>query len=334
MAKAALDNPLYYVFVLAQKGAVKYDVSDIVETLKIADAQNELAGRINVTLMNVQINGSWLNGLFTVGDLVLIQADNGSGIKTVGTYTIWSKDYDSQLKKILAVTAYDSKLIYLQKSEDVRFYPKGKDTKFIVSDICKEWGVNCEYSYESITHPLKQFRGDRISEMIIEVLEEARKKTGQKYVMYADADHDLVISSRGKNDTVYEFAAKQNAISTSSNVSLEGVVTKVKIYSNSGEKKRDILEATVTGDTSYGTLQRMITLSKNDKLADSKKEAEQLIKDNGKPKEKYSIEAVDIPWIKKGDKIKVSAGDMTGNFYVISLSHDCTNKSMSMEVER
>lgn len=331
--KAAIDNPLYYVTLLTKKGAVKYDITPIKETLKVSDSDGELATMATLSFANVQVGSAWLNTLFSAGDVIQVQADNGNGKKTVGTFTIWDKGYDSGNKKLLSVTAYDSKLIYLQKSEDVQFFEKGKTTEAIVSAICKAWGVSLEFKYTSITHELKQWRGDKLAEMIIEVLDEVKAKTGKKYCMYSD-NNKLVISERGKNTTVYEFAAKKNAIATSSTVTLENLVTKVIIHSNSDEGVRSKLEATVTGDTSYGTLQRVIIRSDNTTLAESKKEANQMIKDDGKPVERFTIEAVDIPWIKKGDKINVSAGDMIGSFYVLSITHNCDTKTMAMEVER
>ena len=331
--KAAIDNPLYYVSLLTKKGTVKYDITPIIETLKISDSDGELATVVTASFPNIQVEGAMLNTLFVAGDVIQVQADNGNGKKTVGTFTIWDKDYESSNKKSLSVTGYDSKLIYLQKSEDVQFFTKGKSTDAIISAICKAWGVSLDYKYATITHELKQWRGDKLAEMIIELLEEVRKKTGKKYCMYSD-NNKLVISERGKNTTVYEFAAQKNAISTYSRVTLENLVTKVIIHSNSDEGVRSKLEATVTGDTSYGTLQRVIIRSDNTALAESKKEANQMIKDDGKPEEKFEVEAVDIPWIRKGDKINVSAGDMIGSFYVLSITHNCDLKTMSMEVER
>jgi DNA-directed RNA polymerase subunit H (RpoH/RPB5) len=334
MSKPAIDNPHYYVSILANKGAVKYDITSVAENLKVTDSEGELATMVSFSFVNnVTTEGKLMNGLFTVDDVVLVEADNGGGKKEVGTFTIWKKDYTSAAKKILSVVSYDSKLIYLQKSEDVQFFEKGKDTKAIVSAICGAWGVPLRYNYESISHELKQWRGDKLAVMIIEVLEEARKKTGKKYVMNS-ANKGLSISGRGTNSTVYEFKAKQNALSTTSSITMEGVVTKVKIYSNTDEGVRPKLEATVTGDTSYGTLQKIIMRSTNTKLAESKKEADQLIKDDGKPLEKFTLQAIDIPWIKKGDKISVAAGDMTGDFYVTSITHEAETKTMTMEVER
>ena len=331
--KAAIDNPLYYVSLLTKKGTVKYDITEILETLKVSDLEGELATAVSLSFANVQVGTAWLSTLFTAGDVIQVQADNGNGKKSVGTFTLWDKGYDNNTKKTLSVTAYDSKLIYLQKSEDVQFFPKGQTTEAIVSAICKAWGVSLDFKYASITHELKQWRGDKLAEMIIEVLDEVKNKTGKKYCIYSD-NNKLVISERGANTTVYEFAAQKNVLTTSSAITLEGLVTKVIIHSNSDEGVRSKLEATVTGDTSYGTLQRVIIRSDNTTLTESKKEANQMIKDDGKPEERFTIEAVDIPWIKKGDKINVAAGDMIGSFYVLSITHNCDLKTMSIEVER
>ena len=138
--KAAIDNPLYYVSLLTKKGTVKYDITPIIETLKISDSDGELATVVTASFPNIQVEGAMLNTLFVAGDVIQVQADNGNGKKTVGTFTIWDKDYESSNKKSLSVTGYDSKLIYLQKSEDVQFFTKGKSTDAIISAICKAGG--------------------------------------------------------------------------------------------------------------------------------------------------------------------------------------------------
>lgn len=332
--KPSIENPFYYVTMLTKKGKVKYDLTPILTSLKIYDSEGELATKANLSFMNVYINNSWLTGLFTVGDVIQISADNGGGKKAVGTFTIWERGYDRDLKKIISVTAYDSKLIYLQKSEDVRVYAKGKDTKSIVSDICKAWGVSLSYQYSTTTHTMKQWRGTRLSEMILECLEDVRKATGKKYVLYSD-NNKLVISGYGQNKTVYEFDARKNVFSTSESTTLEGVVTKINIYSHADEGVRNKLETSVTGRVSdYGTLQQVIIRSDNKKLADCKTEANQTIKDDGQAKVRFTLEAKDLPWLKKGDVLQVTAGNMVGKYYALSVMHNCTDGTMSVEVER
>ena len=332
--KPSIENPFYYVTMLTKKGAVKYDLTPILTSLKIYDSEGELATKANLSFMNVYINDGWLTGFFDVGDVIQITADNGEGKKAVGTFTIWERGYERDLKKIISVTAYDSKLIYLQKSEDVRVYTKGKDTKSIVSDICSAWSVPLNYQYTSTKHELKQWRGTRLSEMILECLEDVRKATGKKYVLYSE-NNTLVISGVGQNKTVYEFDAKKNVFSTSSSTTLEGVVTKINIYTHADEGVQNKLEASVTGRTSeYGTLQQVMVRSDSKALADCKTEANQTLKDAGKAIVRFTLDARDIPWLKKGDVLQVTAGNMVGKYHALSVLHNCTESTMRVEVER
>ena len=144
----SITNAIYYVSLITKKGTVKYDITNLLLSLKIADSENELATAVNLSFVNawIESENSHLTGLFTVGDVVQVQADTGEGKKTVGTFTVWDRPYESSIKKVLSITAYDSKLIYLQKSEDVRLYTSGKDTKAIISDICNAWGVPLTYN--------------------------------------------------------------------------------------------------------------------------------------------------------------------------------------------
>jgi hypothetical protein len=43
--------------------------------------------------------------------------------------------------------------------------------------------------------------------------------------------------------------------------------------------------------------------------------------------------APDLPFLRKGDKVKISAGTLIGYYIVSEVVHDATNRIMSMEVE-
>lgn len=47
-----------------------------------------------------------------------------------------------------------------------------------------------------------------------------------------------------------------------------------------------------------------------------------------------AISAPDVPQIRKGDKIKVAAGNLSGFFYVKGVSHSATERTMEMELKR
>ena len=43
--------------------------------------------------------------------------------------------------------------------------------------------------------------------------------------------------------------------------------------------------------------------------------------------------APDLPFLRKGDKVKVEAGTLIGYYIVSSVTHNATNRIMVMEVE-
>lgn len=54
----------------------------------------------------------------------------------------------------------------------------------------------------------------------------------------------------------------------------------------------------------------------------------------GKPEETITISTIDVPLIRKGDKIKLYAGNLSGYFYVEGINHNGFSKKMDMELER
>ena len=110
-----------------------------------------------------------------------------------------------------------------------------------------------------------------------------------------------------------------------------GVITKVIITGKADDDDREPIEATVSGKTSeYGTVQRIVNRSENTSLADAKIEAQNTIDENGEPKWEYEITAPDIPWIRRGDKIYVEAGDISGYQIVTEIDRTIDNKTREM----
>lgn len=104
--------------------------------------------------------------------------------------------------------------------------------------------------------------------------------------------------------------------------------------SSGGEETgRYLTVASVSRNTAqYGTLQEIITISKDEKLSEAKEEANQTVKDHGKPKVEEEVKAIDIPWVKKGHQIYISAGKLNGYYIVKGIEHDAAEGIMYMEV--
>ena len=244
---------------------------------------------------------------------------------------VWDWSYTSALEKELSFTAYD-KMIYLTQSKGNTYYSSGKSTQFLVEDICKEWGINVCYEWESWTHGKTPLKDMEISRQLTTVLDEAQTKLDSKYVMLFEKD-TLIIRKKGSNTDIYYFHGK-NVESTTNRLTLQGLVTKVLVYGKSEEDKRPPLLKTVDGDLDYGVLQEIVTKDSNKTLEDAEKEAQNILKEKGKPEENISISTIDVPMMRKGDKVKVFAGNLSGYFIVEGITHNGFEKTMELELER
>lgn len=110
---------------------------------------------------------------------------------------------------------------------------------------------------------------------------------------------------------------------------------KVNGSSGSGETGNYLTVTSVSKNTSkYGTLQQIITISKDENLSEAKEEANQTLEDNATPQKEYDIKSVDVPWVKKGDQIYITAGSLNGYYIVDSVEHDTLNYIMYLEVSK
>jgi len=332
--KASAKNPIYTVYIIS--GGTKYNVTPAVIALDFSDQKKQLAQSVVMDLMNVRASGKLLTGIVQVRDRVFIYANDGNRSEEVFRGYVWTRSYSSSLQdRELRLRCYDN-LIYQQESEDAEYFSAGKSSKDVMSALCEKWGVKLDYSYESITHSGLALRGNLADIFTSDVLDLVKDRTGKKYVIRSEKDVMRVLH-HGSNSTVYSFKAGENAISASSECTMDGMTTKVVILGKADDEGHQPVEATLNGKTSeYGTLQKLINRNENTTLADAKKEAEGILKDNGSPKWEFEVRAPDVPWIRKGDRVHVNAGDIV-NSYLIAVSVDriisSTKKEMTLTLE-
>lgn len=327
--KATAERPIYSVYLISNGN--KYDVTPALIGLDFSDQKNQMAQSATVRLMNIRVGTGWLAGMMRVRDRVFVYADDGSRNDEVFRGFIWSRSYESSLNdREIVLKCYDN-LIYWQESQDAEYFSPGKSTKDILSALCAKWGVPLEYSYASITHSKLALRGNLADLVTDDILDLVKDRTGKKYVIRSQKDV-VQIKSVGSNKTVYRFLAGQNAVRTNSVCTMDGMVTKVIILGKADDEDRQPVEAAVSGSTgAYGTLQKVINRSSNTALADAKKEAQSILKENGAPKWEYELTAPDIPWIRKGDKVYVNAGDIYNSYLIVtSLNRSIREKTCKM----
>ncbi len=328
--KSTKQNPGYSCIVVTQENG-KYDFSNILIRLDLTARKKQLAQCAKVKCINVKRGDKHLNSLISVRDRIYIYADDGETKDEVFRGFIWTVNYASETEKELTFTCYDN-LIYFQESDDSRYFPSGYSSKTICQNICGSWGIMLEYSYSSIVHGKLKLDGSLSDIILTHILEKVRQQTGERYVMRSEKDI-VKIMPVGQNTTVYGLKTKENVLSTKSEVTMDGMITKVLILGEADEDGQSKVEAVVAGETArYGTLQKIQKKDGTTELADAQKEAGQIIKDKGKPTRTFEVEAMDIPWLKLGDKVRVSAGNLLGDYLAVGVSHSVTDTEKTMRV--
>lgn len=331
--KASQDNPIYTVYVVS--GGVKYNVTNALEAIDLGEPDRQIAGTATVDIADVEVSGKRLSTIIKVRDRVYIHANDGKQNDEVFRGYVWTLPWGLSLgSSPISIKCYDN-LIYFQESEDSKYFSSGKKSKDIVSSLCKDWGVSVTYDYKSITHSKLALRGILSDLITSDILDKVKDQTGQKYVIRSikDAIH---IKTVGTNSTIYTLQAGKNLIEVKGTTTMDGMVTKVVILGKADDNDRQPVEATVKGNTSkYGTLQQLISRNENTSLSDAKKEAQGILDEKGKPYVEYEAKAVDIPWIHKGDKVKVIAGNMNGYYIVKDVARSIKNsgKTMTLTLE-
>lgn len=327
---ASKENPEYTVCLV--DGDKKYNITPAVIDITMSHQDRQLAQSATITAANIKTaSDKTICELMKVRKRIFIYANDGEKKEEVFRGWIWTEYHDSDMESSeLKMKCYDN-LIYLQQSEDSLYFSKGKTTSAIMKKICSKWGIKLKFSYVSITHTKLVLKGTLSNIILSDILEKVRRKKGKRYVVYSKKNV-MHIATMGANKKIYKIEKQNNAVEVRYQRSLDDVVTKVKILGNAKDSGRVPTVATVKGDTKkYGTLQKLETKSSDDSLSTAKKEAKYTIKEKGTPISEYTVTAPDIPWIKKGDKVYVEAGHITGkNLLVYGIERSISNKRKTM----
>lgn len=329
--QASAERPIYTVFIKID--GQDFDLTQACISVELQDQDTQMSQRARISLHNVTVNGHLLTNLVKVRQRIFIYADDGRGKTEVFRGFVWRRDYTSSLsERDFVLTCYDQ-LIYLQQSQDNEYFSAGKDTKDVIQALCDKWGLELKYNYDTISHEKLVLKGDLSSIFTDSVLNFVQIRTGKAYVILSDKDV-VKINGVGQNTRVYDLLTRNNVMQTKSTQTMEGMITKVVIYGKGGSGTRPQIEATIENNTDlYGTLQKVMTLGTSGTLEDAKKDAQTLVDDGSTPLWTYEIEAVDIPWIRKGDKVHINAGDIYEMVLIVrSVTHSASDNGAKMSL--
>lgn len=326
-----LTNVSYRLVVMTEKKK-QYDIRNFVTNLGWEESENEIAMRISFTVRNDKTSKGRLSSLIKPGCLVGIFAAVGKTEREVarGFVVNWNPQLQNGGND-LKCTCYDI-LFNLQKSQDNQYYASGTGTKSILTGIFNDWKIPIrKYGGPDVAHGKLKFNNSYVSDMILQVLDDAHKKSAGRYIVRTEQGYADVVE-RGSNETVYVFKTDITK-SVSTSISTSSLVTRVKVIGQSDKDGKASVEATLTGKTEYGLRQRIYTRGSDESLEDAKSSAQEILNEKGEVERKITLQAPDVPYIRKGDLIYMIAGVRDAYYFVKSIRHDCETFSMTIEAE-
>ena len=80
-------------------------------------------------------------------------------------------------------------------------------------------------------------------------------------------------------------------------------------------------------------MQAVIYRDENQSIQEAKSEAQTLLDEHKKPEETRTVKLPNVPFIRKGDRIKMNVGSMNGYYQVIGTLHNIDTKTMTLNLE-
>lgn len=327
-----LSKIRYRVVVMDEKGT-QYNIRDFIQNLGWEENENELSVRSSFTAKNDKTSQGYLSSIIKPGCLVGIFAMDGGSLDEevargyVETWNPVEKNSGNYLK----CTCYDE-LYKLQKSQDNRYFPSGTGTKSALQGIFDDWEIpQGDYKGPNASHGKTVHNNKYLSDIILELLDDAVKKGEEKCIIRASKGYTSVIK-RGSNKTVYVFKA-DNAQSFSQSISTADLITRVKIVGQSDKDGKRSVNVTLNGENQYGIRQRIYIRGSDETLSDAKSAAQELIDGEGKIQKEMTLQSPDVPFIRKGDLVYIMSNSISNYYYVKSIQHNADVYSMTMELE-
>lgn len=321
-----------YSLILFTSDGQQLDLRPFMRSLVWEENAKELAVRLEVELQNVQASGGkWLHQLLPLGSQLFLYADWGAGRQEIFRGSVFVWDYRTDPLGCFTVTVYDQ-LIYL-KSKDDRYYSAGQTARAIIQDIAKSWNIPLgTVQGPDIALSKQVFRGDALADMMFSVLDQAKKRGAGKWVVRSKQGK-IDIIRQGQNTPVYCFTHDSNVESIEDRQDIEDLVTRVKVLGGEENEGRAPVVAQLDGRTEFGVLQEVVYRRQFDSLTAAKEAAQDILRERGQPRKKRRVLGPDLPFLRKGDKVKIVAGTLNGYYIVSSVIHNATERIMSMEVE-
>lgn len=326
-------SKIKYRLVVMTESKKQYNIKEFVEDLGWEENDGELATRISFTAKNEKTSAGLISSLAKPGCLVGVFATDGSIDEEVarGYVTDW-KPLLSGSKDKVDITCYDE-LYNLEESQDLIYYSSGIGTKSAITQIFDNWQIPTEkYDGPDVTHGKLAYKTESLADVLLDILDDAKKKGGGDAFIRA-AKGKVSVLQWGSNKTVYHFEV-DNTKQVSHKMSTAGMITRVKVIGQEDDDGRSSVEAVVNGQTKFGIRQKIYVRGKDDSVSDAQSAAQDIINEKGQVDEEITVQSPDIPFVRKGDLVHITAGTLNDYYFVKGIRHDADSMSMTMDLKK
>lgn len=326
-------SKIKYRLVVMTESKKQYNIKEFVEDLGWEENDGELATRISFTAKNEKTSAGLISSLAKPGCLVGVFATDGSIDEEVarGYVTNW-KPLLSGSKDKVDITCYDE-LYNLEESQDLIYYSSGIGTKSAITQIFDNWQIPTEkYDGPDVTHGKLAYKTESLADVLLDILDDAKKKGGGDAFIRA-AKGKVSVLQWGSNKTVYHFEV-DNTKQVSHKMSTAGMITRVKVIGQEDDDGRSSVEAVVNGQTKFGIRQKIYVRGKDDSVSDAQSAAQDIINDKGQVDEEITVQSPDIPFVRKGDLVHITARTLNDYYFVKGVRHDADSMSMTMDLKK
>lgn len=326
-------SKIKYRLVVMKESKKQYNIKEFVEDLGWEENDGELATRISFTAKNEKTSAGLISSLAKPGCLVGVFATDGSIDEEVarGYVTDW-KPLLSGSKDKVDITCYDE-LYNLEESQDLIYYSSGIGTKSAITQIFDNWQIPTEkYDGPDVTHGKLAYKTESLADVLLDILDDAKKKGGGDAFIRA-AKGKVSVLQWGSNKTVYHFEA-DNTKQVSHKMSTAGMITRVKVIGQEDDDGRSSVEAVVNGQTKFGIRQKIYVRGKDDSVSDAQSAAQDIINDKGQVDEEITVQSPDVPFVRKGDLVHITAGTLNDYYFVKGIRHNADSMSMTMDLKK
>lgn len=326
-------SKIKYRLVVMTESKKQYNIKEFVEDLGWEENDGELATRISFTAKNEKTSAGLISSLAKPGCLVGVFATDGSIDEEVarGYVTDW-KPLLSGSKDKVDITCYDE-LYNLEESQDLIYYSSGIGTKSAITQIFDNWQIPTEkYDGPDVTHGKLAYKTESLADVLLDILDDAKKKGGGDAFIRA-AKGKVSVLQWGSNKTVYHFEV-DNTKQVAHKMSTAGMITRVKVIGQEDDDGRSSVEAVVNGQTKFGIRQKIYVRGKDDSVSDAQSAAQDIINDKGQVDEEITVQSPDIPFVRKGDLVHITAGTLNDYYFVKGIRHDADSMSMTMDLKK